>query len=356
MRKRLHRLRSSIFTKLLAITVGMGLVIVMSAAITFFFIVVRPLLGSVASAQQAQMQVLHDRFLMVLLVTLVVVLLVGHAMLRRVLAPVRWLQQGVTSLSEGDLEVVVRHRTNDELGALTLAFNQMVRRVSEMLRARDQLLLDVSHELRSPLTRMKVALALCPPGEHTERLRTNIEEMEHLVSGLLELERLRQGRGVQLRQQDLMEIVRDAVAAFAPLAPGVRLHEAPPSAVLNLDADKVRAVLGNLLDNACKYALPDSDAVRVSVTLQPDKVEVRVTDDGPGIPKDDLNSLFEPFFRVDRSRSKRTGGFGLGLSLCNRIMEAHAGSIRALNNRVRGATFVLEFPRSARAETSVAAR
>jgi signal transduction histidine kinase len=259
---------------------------------------------------------------------------------------VRWLQHGVDALRQGDLQVVVPRRTNDELGALTHAFNQMVGRVSEMLRARDQLLLDVSHELRSPLTRMKVALALCDNDEHTQRLRANIDEMERMVADLLELERLRQGHGLQLEQHDLMEIVRDAIATFEDYAPGVHLERAPQSLLLRLDADKVRTALGNLLENAAKYALPESAATRVCVTQNTESVQLRVTDDGPGIPSGDLGNLFEPFFRVDRSRSKRTGGYGLGLSLCKRIMEAHHGSIRALNNDGRGTTFILTFART----------
>ena len=94
---------------------------------------------------------------------------------------------------------------------------------------------------------------------------------------------------------------------------------------------------------AVKYSLPDSRPVEVLASREDGTVEVRVTDDGPGIPEADLTHLFEPFFRVDRSRSKKTGGYGLGLSICKRIMEAHGGSISALNNPGRGATFTLTF-------------
>lgn len=342
MHKRLRQLGSSIFTKLLAITIGTVVIMTVALAAVFFSIV-RPLALSVSPVQQAQLQAAHDRMLAVFLVLLVVIMFAGHTAIRRMLAPVRWLQQGIEALREGDLAVVVPHRTNDELGSLTQAFNQMVGRVGEMVRARDQLLLDVSHELRSPLTRMKVALALCAGDEHTQRLSANIDEMERLVSELLELERLRQGRTLQLEQHDLMEIVRDAVTTFADMAPGVNIETAPDRLLLPLDADKIRTVLGNLLENASKYALPDSMPARVAVAQDGATVRVQVTDDGPGVPQADLANLFEPFYRVDRSRSKRTGGYGLGLSLCKRIMEAHGGAIEVRNNPGRGTTFAMSF-------------
>lgn len=107
-----------------------------------------------------------------------------------------------------------------------------------------------------------------------------------------------------------------------------------------MEGDSLRTVLRNLLENAIKYSLPDSGAVEVSIaetTETAGTVVVHVTDDGPGIPEEDLASLFEPFFRVDRSRSKKSGGYGLGLSICKRILEAHGGRIAAENNSTRGA-------------------
>jgi signal transduction histidine kinase len=290
-----------------------------------------------------QMRGAHDKLLGLLLLLIVGVVFSAHVVLRRLLRPLHSLQDGVTRLSDGDLEVVLPNPTRDEFGALTEAFNQMVQRVREMVRARDQLLLDVSHELRSPLTRMKVALALLPDGEKKAQMAADVAEMEAMIAELLELERLRDGRGLRIEPQDLVPVLREVVAAFRGVAPGVTLVSAPDASVLPIDADKVRSVLRNLLENAVKYSLPDSRPVEVSVTRDGERVVVRVVDDGPGIPEADLGGLFEPFFRVDRSRSKKTGGYGLGLSICKRIMEAHGGTIGALNRPGRGASFSLTF-------------
>jgi len=222
----------------------------------------------------------------------------------------------------------------------------MVERVREMVRSRDQLLLDVSHELRSPLTRIKLALALSPDDTQRRRIEGYVAELEALIADLLEQERLRAGRGLRLGRHDLVAVARAAVEASAHRPPGACLGSVPAETWLQIDPDRVRTVLDNLLENATKYALADSQPVVVSVAARGGAAELRVEDDGPGIPEQDLPSLFEPFFRVDRSRSRKTGGYGLGLSLCKRIMEAHGGRIAVEPRTGRGTCFVLTFPAS----------
>jgi signal transduction histidine kinase len=291
-------------------------------------------------------KVAHDQLILHLLLFMVAACFVAHVVLRRALRPLRALHEGVARLSEGDLDVVLKNRSRDEFGTLTDAFNQMVRRVKGMIEARDQLLLDVSHELRSPLTRMKVALALMPEGEKKARMDADVTEMEAMLAELLELERLRDGRGIETERQDLVPVLREAAEALGEGPPGVRLELTEPELLLEIDRDRIRTVLNNLLENAVKYSLPDSRPVEVRASRESGTVEVRVIDDGRGIPEADLGHLFEPFFRVDRSRSKKTGGYGLGLSICKRIMEAHGGSISVANKAGRGATFTLTFRRA----------
>ncbi|HEV8579527.1 MAG TPA: HAMP domain-containing sensor histidine kinase [Thermoanaerobaculia bacterium] len=294
-----------------------------------------------------RMRETHNKLLWLLHFLMLVVVFMAYIVIRHALRPLRSLHQGVTRLSEGHLDVVVPSWTRDEFGVLTEAFNQMVRRIREMIRARDQLLLDVSHELRSPLTRMKVALALLPEGEKKQRIAADVSEMETMIAELLELERLREGRGISTERQNLVSIVREMAESFQDRPPGVRFIAAASEILVEIDGDKIRTVLRNLLENAVKYSLPDSRPVVVSVTEEEAAVIVRVADDGPGIPETDLASLFEPFFRVDRSRSKKSGGYGLGLSICKRIMTAHGGGVAAANNAGRGARFTLTLPKPA---------
>jgi signal transduction histidine kinase len=286
----------------------------------------------------------HDNLLLMLLGSMIAVFCAAHLVLTRALRPLRELQEGVARLSAGDLEVALANRSRDEFGVLTAAFNHMAARVREMLRARDQLLLDVSHELRSPLTRLKVALALLPDSARKAQAEADAAEMEALTTELLELERLRDGRALRTAREDLAALLREAARSHEGTPPGVRVSASPPEIPLELDGDGWRTVLRNLLGNAVKYSLPDSRPIELSAARDGGRVVVTVVDDGPGIPAEDLARVFEPFFRVDRSRSRKTGGYGLGLSICRRIVEAHGGEIAAANNPGRGASFTITLP------------
>jgi signal transduction histidine kinase len=288
--------------------------------------------------------VAHQWMLIFLLVLMIAVVFTTHAVLRRLLRPLRLLGDGVARLSEEQLDVQVPSGRRDEFGVLAEAFNGMVDRVRKMVRARDQLLLDVSHELRSPIARMRVALELLPDDRHRVRMAADLAEMESMITEILELERLRDGRRIHPERQDLIPILRELAERFEDSPPGVRIVSIPQSLLLELDAERMRTALRNILENAAKYSLPDSRSVEISVAVTGAQAIIRITDDGPGIPEPDVENLFEPFFRADRSRSRKTGGYGLGLSICKRIVEGHGGSIAAENNPGRGATFVIMLP------------
>ncbi len=283
----------------------------------------------------------------VVLLLVAAVVFAAHGVLKRLLLPLRLLGDGVARLSDGHLDVVVPKRSNDEFGSLTEAFNRMVGRIKDMLHARDQLLLDVSHELRSPLTRLKVAAELVRDPDMKNRMAADLAEMDIMIGELLELERLRDDAGIRTTRQNLVSILEDLAENFRDRPPGI--HVAAPTAevLADVDADRIRTVFRNLLENAVKYSLADSRAVEVSAAQNGERVVIRIRDDGPGIPDGDMPNLFEPFFRVDRSRSKKTGGYGLGLSISKRIVEAHGGTIAAENNAPRGASFVVTLPKAA---------
>lgn len=292
----------------------------------------------------------HDQMLACLLILMVLIFVTAYLVMRRVLRPLRLLGAGVARLGEGQLDVVVPKQSRDEFGELTDAFNAMVRRVRDRAEARDRLLRDVSHELRSPLTRMKVALELLPDEPQRRRMSADVMEMETKVTELLELERLRDGRSLRLERCDLVAMVRDAVERASGQPPGARVGSVPDTAFVEADREGVRAVLQNLVDNALKYSRPDSRAVELSVTAEADTVVLRVADDGPGIPAGEEERIFEPFYRPDPSRSARTGGYGLGLSICKRVVDAHRGAITVERGAGRGATFRVTLPRRAAGE------
>lgn len=339
--------RRSVFAKLLAIMVAMAACLVLLVT-GFFWMIVSFTLDTTPD----RMHQAHAGVLALLLIILIAVVLSAHAVLKRLLQPLRALNDGVARLSAGELDVVLPNRTRDEFGALTDAFNQMVGRVRNMIRARDELLIDVSHELRSPLTRLKVALELAGDGEMKARMAVDLAEMEIMIGELLELERLRDGQGIKASRQNLMPLIGELAEHFRNRPPGVRVLSTSPHVEADIDEQRVRTVLRNLLENAAKYSLPTSAPIEISVAQNGDAVVIRVTDDGLGIREKDVERVFEPFFRVDRSRSKSTGGYGLGLSICKKVMEAHGGSIAVERHSERGTSFVLTFPKVALAKSS----
>ncbi|HSQ31962.1 MAG TPA: HAMP domain-containing sensor histidine kinase [Gemmatimonadaceae bacterium] len=338
MSERLPRFRGSVFGKVVAVMVTMAACLMLLLTLFFWFVVMSGM------HERINPGTAHEGLLVLFVLVVLGILVSAHLMLRHLLRPLGELNDAVTRLGAGELDVQVRRTTVDEFGRLTDAFNEMVSRVREMISARDQLLIGVSHELRSPLTRLKVALELLPDDEQRARLSTDVAEMERMVAELLELERLRAGGGIRAERQDLVPIVREVAASFEDRPPGVRLITPSGEIPVDIDAAKIRTVLRNLLENATKYSLHDSRAIEVSVNLGARAAVVRITDDGVGIPESDVARIFEPFFRVDPSRSKSTGGYGLGLSICKRVMEAHGGSIAVERPAGRGTSFVLTFP------------
>lgn len=290
-----------------------------------------------------QMHATHVKLLWMLLALIAFVVLTTYWIQKWHLRPVASLSDGMTRISGGDLDVSLPVFGQDEFAQLTTGFNAMVSRVKQMILARDQLLLDVSHELRSPLTRMKVALALLSDDADKAGISSDLNEMETMIAELLELERLRSSNGLRRVHQDLVPILQEVARSFEGRLPGIRVGTNSKPVLLSIDGDRIRSVVRNLLENAFKYSLSDSRPIDLSVRQDDGTVTLRVRDDGVGIPESQMSNIFEPFFRVDPSRSKKSGGYGLGLSICKRITEAHGGTIEAQNNPRRGASFIVKF-------------
>jgi len=277
---------------------------------------------------------------------LFLILFGAHFFIRKILKPVRWLTLGVQQIGEGNFDFKIPVRQNDELGRLSTAFNDMAQKIKEMIHARDQLLLDVSHELRSPITRMKVALEFLPTSKEKKNIQDDISEMETMITELLESERFKNGHGkLDLKENDISSLINEITINYKGAPPGVQLKKLPKNIKLKIDFDRIRIVLKNIIENAIKYSASESKPIEISLKQEENNIIIQIKDDGPGIPEEHLPYLFEPFYRIDKSRSKKTGGYGLGLSLCKKIMEAHGGRIEIFNNEIRGMTVYLTFVR-----------
>jgi signal transduction histidine kinase len=222
----------------------------------------------------------------------------------------------------------------------------MAQQVNEMIRARDRLLLDVSHELRSPLTRMKLALEMVQDELAKKKLQQEVRELEAMVTELLESERLNsEAGGLKVAPTDLVTIVKELAELYTSVGPGVRLVESPQNVRLPLDGSRVQIALRNVIENAVKYSRPEYGPITLRIEVTSDSALVTVQDHGPGIPTEEHPRIFDPFYRMDPSRTRHTGGYGLGLSLVKKIMIAHGGEVLLQSDPDCGSTFTLKFPK-----------
>lgn len=258
--------------------------------------------------------------LLIALISLIITLL--YFLIRKLFSPLKDLTKAVEEIGDGNYEPALPLDRKDELGDLAISINEMSSKISSSIKSKEQLLIDVSHELRSPLTRIKLGLEV---GSSKDKIEEDVIEMERMITGLLESYRADAGfNSIKPVKTDLAELLEETVAEYDN--PDRLRFTAPEGEIYaNVDMDKLQIVFRNLIDNALKYS-----AGEVIVSLRRDGkswAEVSVKDSGSGIEAEDLKFVFEPFYRADRSRSRRTGGFGLGLSICKKIMDAHKGEI-----------------------------
>jgi two-component system sensor histidine kinase CpxA len=278
--------------------------------------------------------------------------LVCFALAALITRPVRRLRRAAQALASGDMAARVPERGQDEVAALARDFNVMADRIRDLLEAQRRLLRDVSHELRSPLARLRVGLELARKNGDTSmflaRVEREADRLEGLVTDVLSLARLEAGqtqlRREQVRLDQLLEaIVQDAAFEAEAAGKHVEAEGLPP---LEMDGDAVllRAAIENVVRNAVRYTAPAS-AVTLALRSENDEAIVEIRDHGPGVPEAELGNLFQPFSRVGEARDRSSGGFGLGLAISRQAVEAHGGRIAASNMAGGGLCVSLRLPR-----------
>jgi signal transduction histidine kinase len=264
--------------------------------------------------------------------------------------PVRILQKAVERFGRGDLSARAESVRSDELGQLARTFDRMADRIETLLAAERRLLLDISHELRSPLARLGVAIELARSGEGTDaalnRIQKESDRLNALVGQLLQVTRV-EGDAASLRRDPvrLDQLVQLLVedSAIEAAAHGCSLQYHPGDAVtIAGDPELLRRAVENVLRNAIRYE-PRENSVEVRLRHGGSAAVVEIRDHGPGVPEDALPRIFDPFYRVESDRNRLSGGIGLGLSIARRAVELHQGTIRATNANP-GLKIELEFP------------
>ncbi|HEU5293175.1 MAG TPA: HAMP domain-containing sensor histidine kinase [Burkholderiaceae bacterium] len=255
--------------------------------------------------------------------------LLAYAYVRRMLRPLQAIGEGVARFGAGDFAHPIREVRNDELGDLADRINRMASSLQGMLDAKRALLLAISHELRSPLTRARVNAELVGDGEHRDALLRDLSEMRDLISDLLESERLTTGHAaLQTERVDLAALVREVVATqFADAALTLELDASIGAA--QADPMRLKLLLRNLIDNAVRHSAGATQPPVVTLKREPDgRIALAVRDFGPGVSEEQLQRLAEPFYRTDSARTRAAGGVGLGLYLCRLVAQAHGGELR----------------------------
>jgi len=248
----------------------------------------------------------------------------------------------------GKLSVRARLKPSDAVYPLAQRINHMAGRIEDLMEAQRNLLHSVSHELRTPIARLEFALELLDAKARDPELSRRIAAMEgdlselnNLVKELLDMSKLDSTRTLQGAPVELEALLRDCRATLPPSPQQVACELASGLGTVEADARLLARAVGNLLRNAQKYA---QGRIVLSARRTPDDVEIAVDDDGPGIPAEERERIFDPFYRLDRSRDRATGGFGLGLSIAHKAVALHGGTLRVESSPLGGARFVLRLP------------
>lgn len=300
--------------------------------------------------------------ILVLILAAVVLMsgVVCYGLARHLTGPLRTLQTSARQLADGDLTVRVGaavHNRHDEMGDLGRDFDFMAERIESLVSAQRRLLRDLSHEFRSPLARLHVALGLARQRTGSEvdsaldRIEVEAHRLNELIGQLLELARLEGSGPVAPRSTialDAMmhDIVADADFEARGCGREVHLLGCTPCAVTGVP-DLLRSAIENVVRNAIRYTPEDKP---VEIDLHRDERDgsatavVRVRDHGPGVPADSLTEIFRPFYRVGDDRNRQTGGAGLGLAIAQQAMRVHGGAIAAANAPGGGLVVELRLP------------
>ena len=263
---------------------------------------------------------------------------------RRLFAPIKTIHEGVERFGAGDLTHRIEIRRHDELGSLAASTNAMADEIQRMLDAKRQLLLAISHELRSPLTRAKVAVELLPDPQQQQELNRDLDEMEKLIEELLETERLSTGHQVlHKRPVSLNALIQELIETRFS-GQSVTLELPDEEIGISADAPRLRLLLKNLLENALHHTPEQTPAPRLNLYSEGDQITIQIRDFGVGIEERHLPHLMEPFYRVDPARQRETGGYGLGLYLCRVIAEAHGGNLAIASTPGTGTTITITLP------------
>ena len=287
------------------------------------------------------------------LATTAIALVLGVLLSRNLTSPIRELTLATHAVSQGDLSRQVRVRSQDELGELARAFNKMSAELARSVNTRRQMTADIAHELRTPLSLILGHAeavhdgVLLPSVENFEIIREEAGRLEHLVEDLRTLSLADAGElSIEKQSVDLKKLLQDIASVYQHRVrqKNIVLELDMPSELpsVQADANRLTQVVTNILDNALRYT-PENGKVVLAIKQAENGIHISIQDSGPGIKNgEDVNRIFDRFYRLDVSRDRAEGGSGLGLAIAKSIIQAHGGQIWAESVPGQGLTVFVE--------------
>jgi signal transduction histidine kinase len=267
-----------------------------------------------------------------------------YIILRRMIQPLRDIQTSIKRIGSGDLSHRVTIKGKDELGDLAAEINNMADDIESMLEAKRQMLLAISHELRSPITRAKVAVSLMNEDQLKSGLEDDLNEMEVMISGLLEAEKLNHRHQIlNLESANFNVVVSDLIDQFF-LEENIRSSFNCSEQPVTIDIARIQFVARNLINNALQHRKHVHDEIEVRTYSDAVHFALVINDFGSGVSARHVPHLTEPFYRVDPSRQRETGGYGLGLYIVDKVVKAHQGQLTIESTKGIGTQVTVKMP------------
>ncbi len=325
--------------------------VVMSSEIIGVLLLVSPVQEMMQNLYQLQ-----DQMVLIFIVIAVAALLCALIFARVITKPVGGLMRGIQRMSKGDFSARVQVKSSGEFRQLAQAFNSMSEKLETLDQSRNQFVSNASHELKTPLATMKIMLEslIYQPdmdkelrAEFMSDINSEIDRLSNVVSDLLTLVQM-DSQNVKLTRENLSiaALIKENAHRLQPIADQkgqqISLTLSDPCDIY-ADKSKLNQVIYNLMENAVKYT-QSGGQIKVSLVRQGRDAIFTVSDNGPGIPKENLPHVFDRFYRVDKARSREKGGTGLGLSIVHQLVLLHGGAIRVESEEGKGASFIVELP------------
>lgn len=276
--------------------------------------------------------------IIIFIILLSAVVLISLYLLYSWLSPLKKMSQGMKKMGEGIFDVEFEFPPTEEFIALRAEFEKMAKKVKGMLESRDLMLRSLSHDVRSPLARMKLNLEFMQDNKYKNDMEADIEFIDYLVEQVIRFDRVRKVQDQVDSMLDLSDYLAGLEDRYASVDRKFQFQLENSEVILNYTKEELDIIFHNIIDNAIKYSETDT-----SIEIHQIGKTVKIKDNGHGIPMSDLPFVFEPFYRSDRARSPKNKGYGLGLSMVRELVEKRGGEIDLISGQTEGTTFIIQF-------------